>query len=419
MSVKTKFTKISLKEELSALTDEPSVHSHSEIDHHNNHHFDHDHEINPFITPILMHPLVYPNRSHEYFKHLHTRALSPTPVDSRVSIESHSVMQPLKGTSSFDLFVNHPTQSFTSKQLCDYIEMIVLRHAHQSHEIHLDKSIQSIRETLSKLRSLLIIEHDTIDVNMIPKHHLSRIGEIPKSPMVYNIKPTNSNKNVNEISLNDNKPKLTKKNTKWCTHSRRNLWDTFLLSSDLIHHPDYSIPSDKYCGVLKGSVRQDWNTVLSEDNWNEEQNWEDLKPHWFELFFDLMFVAAIVHISIEVADAYKHYDYMFIITVFPQFGLLILCWLEQALYHSRFRMTQIGDGFLRFVYMGFVLLMGLSIQTSHKLFLTAYMFTKLMMCIMFMKSLLIPRAVNHSIYMIIENVLNIISVIFVEIFIYS
>eukprot|EP01084_Bolivina_argentea_P116441 206900_1 len=353
--------------------------------------------------------------------------------------DSHAIIQPLKGTSY--MFLNHPTQSFTSKQLCDYIEMIVLHHIkkHETHH-HTNTNLQPIRETLSKLRSLLIIEPEMIALNAIDDeklsinvgnyHPLSIIGEKshpninPKSPIVDQINNSKNNE-TNGEKRGEKSEKLisTKtKHIKWCTHSTRNLWDTFIPSSALLHHPLYSIPVDKYCGILRGSVRQDWNTVETE--YDEERNWEELKPHWFELFFDLMFVAAIVHISSEVADAFEHYDYIFIVTVFPQFGLLILCWLEQALYHSRFRMTQISDGFLRFVYMGFVLLMGLSIgntnyQTSQKLFLIAYMFTKLIMCIMFIKSSFIPRAINHSIYMIIENVLNIISVIFVEIFINS
>ena len=156
----------------------------------------------------------------------------------------------------------------------------------------------------------------------------------------------------------------------------------------------------------------------TETNDDEERNWEELKPHWLELFFDLMFVAAIVHISTEVADAYEDGQLMFIYSVYPQFGLLVLCWLEQVLYHSRFRMTQTADGFLRFVYMGFVLWMGLSIgdstsQITQKLFLVSYCFTKLIMSIMFAKTFFIPRARNHSIYMLIENIVSIIAVVLI------
>ena len=84
-------------------------------------------------------------------------------------------------------------------------------------------------------------------------------------------------------------------------------------------------------------------------------------------------------------------------------------------------MTQTFDGFLRFIYMALVLMMGLSIspgnQTSQKIFLLSYLFTKVIMLLMFSKSILIPRARNHSIYMMTENVISIITVIFIEIYV--
>ena len=133
-----------------------------------------------------------------------------------------------------------------------------------------------------------------------------------------------------------------------------------------------------------------------------------------------MFVAAIVHISSEVADAYDDGHWVFIATVFPQFGLLILAWLEQVLYASRFRMTQTGDGLLRFLSMALVLLMGLSIgntnnETSHKLVLVAYSATKCVMCVQLSKTFLIRRARNHSAYMIVENVVTIVTCIAIEV----
>ena len=85
-------------------------------------------------------------------------------------------------------------------------------------------------------------------------------------------------------------------------------------------------------------------------------------------------------------------------------------------------MTQTIDGFFRFFYMALVLMMGLSIgrttnQTTQKLFLLSYMFTKLIMMLMFIKAAMIPRAKNHSIYMMVENVISIIVVVFIEIFV--
>ena len=104
----------------------------------------------------------------------------------------------------------------------------------------------------------------------------------------------------------------------------------------------------EYGGYLRGYVRQDWNTVQKSKH---HGSWEELKPSWTELFFDLMFVAAIIHISSEVAIAYDNGSYIFIIQVFIQFGLLELSWFECVLYESRFRMNQKLDGILRSIYM--------------------------------------------------------------------
>ncbi len=171
-----------------------------------------------------------------------------------------------------------------------YARDIILKH--ETHHTH-NPNRHSIKETLSKLRSLLIIEPERVALNAIDDeklavnvnyHPLSIIGEKshpninPKSPIVRKI--NNKNNNTKNIENGEKSEKLisTKtKHTKWCTHSTRNLWDTFIPSSALLHHPSYSILVDKDCGILRGSVRQDWDTVETE--YDEERNWEELKPH--------------------------------------------------------------------------------------------------------------------------------------------
>ena len=137
------------------------------------------------------------------------------------------------------------------------------------------------------------------------------------------------------------------------------------------------------------------------------------------MFFDLLFVAAIVHISTEVSYAFDVGDFLFIATVFPQFGLLVLSWLEQVLYRSRFRMTQSVDSFLHFLYMAFVLLMGLGIGTEQQLVLIMYSLTRCVMLLMLGKTSLIPRARAHSLYMMAEPVMTITSALMLEIFVNS
>eukprot|EP01083_Nonionella_stella_P017941 50210_1 len=324
-----------------------------------------------------IHPLIplYP-------KHKRLRPLSPPPLEAFRSTDSVTMNLTTHNCKSQSfLFFTHPTQTFTTKQICEYVDMIVMRHISRSMPATFTPDplhLQSIKNTLQQLKTHLI--SGTTQSENIQYQPLKVIA--------------------------DDKPLTTKQPQKWCTHSCVDLWHVYLPSHQLIHHPSYSI--DIYiCGFpVRGSVRQDWNTIETD----EEPNGEELPPQWFELFFDLMFVAAIVHISMEVADAY--HDKYFISCIFAQFGLLIVCWLCIALYNSRFRMTQMCDGLLRFVYMAFVLMMGLSI-TSHKLFLVSYMFTKVIMACMFIKPLFIARARPHAVYMMIENVITVVFVVYI------
>merc|ERR1719474_1615436 len=210
---------------------------------------------------------------------------------------------------------------------------------------------------------------------------------------------------------------LREASQQWCTFETRAECSVFLPPSALLNHPLYSIDRQKYCGKLRGSVRQDWNTLDHADD--QKKTWEELKPSWLEVFFDLLFVAAIVHISNEVSYAFQVADFLFIATTFPQFGLLVLSWLEQVLYRSRFRMTQSIDSFLHFLYMAFVLLMGLGIGTEQQLVLIMYSLTRCVMLLMLAKTSLIPRARAHSLYMMAEPVMTITLSILLEIFVNS
>eukprot|EP01083_Nonionella_stella_P017944 50216_1 len=334
-----------------------AVVSHAHMDSHS------DSDSNDLIEKGEMNPLIPVFPKH----HKHMRPLSPTPVDSMQS-STHSIDHDHIAFKSHSFLFHthmHPTEGFTTNQLCDYIDILVTRHIspinptvhHPNHQ-----QMQSIQNAVIRLKTLLRMHIPQPEVDKtLHTHTLNIITDessvnktmVPVYPIGTNAKKRTA-KTVQLIKTSDRKAR------KWCTHSTRHLHHVFLSSQALIHHPKYCIDSSKHCGLLRGSVRQDWNTIETDND--AERNWEELAPQWFELFFDLMFVAAIVHISMEVADAYDYGRYLFMCTVFPQFGLLIVSWLQIALYNSRFRMTQMCDGLFRFAYMAFVLMMALGIE---------------------------------------------------------
>ena len=61
----------------------------------------------------------------------------------------------------------------------------------------------------------------------------------------------------------------------WLTFETRSQCTVFLPPSTLQHHPLYCIDREKYCGKLRGSVRQDWNTLDHDDD--QQRMWEELK----------------------------------------------------------------------------------------------------------------------------------------------
>eukprot|EP01084_Bolivina_argentea_P101887 182609_1 len=74
-----------------------------------------------------------------------------------------------------------------------------------------------------------------------------------------------------------------------------NFWDEAYTKTSLSiqSDPNYHINKNKYFGVFRGYMRQDWDTL------NIEHGLEEQRAEWIELFFDLIYVACIVHISHE------------------------------------------------------------------------------------------------------------------------
>jgi len=186
-------------------------------------------------------------------------------------------------------------------------------------------------------------------------------------------------------------------------------------SSDMItkHHSaalrleaEYRI-DEKTHPWFRGYIRQDWQTISG-----EEGELEELRAEWIELFFDLMFVAIIVHISSQAAYAWDKRSHFYLFTIFSQFAMIIMLWQEQVMYESRFVMNQLMDDWLRFLFMAFILALGLSVgdnELLHKEFLFCYCICKIAAGFMYYKVYLIPRSRKHAIYMLIEKIIIVIA----------
>ena len=125
----------------------------------------------------------------------------------------------------------------------------------------------------------------------------------------------------------------------------------FTPSTTLQTKDTHRIDPKRWCGLCRGYVRQDWDTIIVEDGVDE------LRAGWIELFFDLIFVAAIIHIASTAVYQYKKGSTYFLLTVFAQFAMLLLLWREQVMYESRFVMNQTIDDIIRFIFMLFIFYM--------------------------------------------------------------
>eukprot|EP01083_Nonionella_stella_P275779 936765_1 len=131
--------------------------------------------------------------------------------------------------------------------------------------------------------------------------------------------------------------------------------------SDLFKSPDhvktstalqvsdkYRIDATRYCKLFRGYIRQDWDTI------NVKHGADELRAGWIDILFDLIFVACVVHISVEAAYSLPTSDhrrlaavqtghsscdsgpYDFVLTCFSQFALLSLFWMEQTMFDTHF-----------------------------------------------------------------------------------
>ena len=143
-------------------------------------------------------------------------------------------------------------------------------------------------------------------------------------------------------------------------------------STDLQNKSSHRIDPEKYFGLLRGYIRQDWNTV------NVPDGVDELRANWVELFFDLIYVACIVHLSSEVtyslpgesddrrrlasasSDSYGcsgGWEYAYIFTAFAQFLLLYNGWFYCVWYKTSFVMNQKLDDLLGLMFMVSILCM--------------------------------------------------------------
>ena len=181
--------------------------------------------------------------------------------------------------------------------------------------------------------------------------------------------------------------------------------NTAISSTALQSLKNYHIDHEKWMGWFRGYVRQDWDTISVPDAMSE------LKADWSELFFDLIYVACIVHISQEasytvqsggtyrrrmmmeqqfvdcpysrrgllgssygttasgygygsdsVCDTDGEFYYTYLLTAFAQFGLLVKAWEGMIYYTSYFVMNQKMDEVFRVLYMVCVVTMGIFVH---------------------------------------------------------
>eukprot|EP00484_Ammonia_sp_Unknown_P021243 CAMPEP_0197041654 /NCGR_PEP_ID=MMETSP1384-20130603/18170_1 /TAXON_ID=29189 /ORGANISM="Ammonia sp." /LENGTH=590 /DNA_ID=CAMNT_0042472625 /DNA_START=62 /DNA_END=1834 /DNA_ORIENTATION=+ len=191
-----------------------------------------------------------------------------------------------------------------------------------------------------------------------------------------------------------------------------------IAATNLQNKASHRIDPDKYGGWFRGYVRQDWNTI------NVEDGVQELRANWIELFFDLIYVACIVHLSAEVtyslaaAEGHRrrlagstadytttdehdcvNWKYTYIFVAFAQFGMLTNAWRSQVQYITHFVFNQQMDLWLKVWFMVCVLCMGIFLKDDydyHRGFLWSYAALQVIHMFMFGKVLMIPRGLNHG-----------------------
>merc|ERR1719474_172071 len=195
-------------------------------------------------------------------------------------------------------------------------------------------------------------------------------------------------------------------------------------STALQNLPTHRIDPNRWYGLFRGYIRQDWNTV------NVPDGVDELRANWVELFFDLIYVACIVHLSSEVAysipevseDSHRRlasdscsdqWDYAYIPTAFAQFLLLWNGWRYCVEYTTHFVMNQQLDHFLRLLFMICILIMGIFIKDDssyHSYFLGAYESMQLVHIARYAKVFLIPRGRNKAIFEIVTSLVIMVTI---------
>ena len=228
--------------------------------------------------------------------HVMPRRISPTPIESMQSIEESLIAKnpdfnPMKAALSSFAFVNNgQPQNYSGKQLYDYIELITLKHVYNMEVDRINEqqkqqktntidsknkpiSLDKVRTTLLKLKSLLCGESED-------EEHTYKAIEDEHSIIKYNDNTVQvydvgfGKRKSNDAHGGQNGKTHKKKNGKiepelvsaggkkiWSSQSAMKLECEFIPSAALLHHPSYSIDTEKHCGLLRGSMRQDWNTI--------------------------------------------------------------------------------------------------------------------------------------------------------------
>eukprot|EP01083_Nonionella_stella_P090890 254029_1 len=182
--------------------------------------------------------------------------------------------------------------------------------------------------------------------------------------------------------------------------------------NDLKQSPYHSIDASLCCGLLRGSVRQDWNTLATS---NGDLIRDAFTPSWIQLFFDLNIVASLSNITVAAVNSFADLSgsnrYEFLIIAFLQYYLIYLLWTEFIQFESQFILDTKLDIIL-FLLCSFTLLsMGYASHSNieyFSYFLFAFGTAKIVYLLVYIKISFIPRAKKWAIFHILFALVTII-----------
>lgn len=164
-------------------------------------------------------------------------------------------------------------------------------------------------------------------------------------------------------------------------------------------------------GCLRGYIRQDWDHFIGSDH-----DLHEVRANWLELVFDLLIIAGLGNITIQVVESFEDLQPNRFVTLFIsifEFILFLFIWVELVIFDSQFVFTSLNDIILHFALM--TSLLGMAYFThlninSFPNFLFFFGVCKFIFSIIYIKVSLIPRAKNWGIIFSILNFVQFITI---------